>query len=221
VPADQLDDHVLQRFRQSRLGLLGLLYALPAIVIGLVGAAQGLFDEPGFLVFFGFFLVLAVFFAGGGIRTAVMQTTLTDQRLLVPRFMHSQQEIGLTEIAGVGLRYVAANRGSGWKLLVWRGDGPGVRLPVKQINYSAPPGQRPLLRQQVPALDWNWLNDSDAARAATAIYRQVLAVQGPAGLLATRDRQASADRRGGYETAFWSPDGRIGALPGFGRTEAS
>jgi hypothetical protein len=44
------------------------------------------------------------------------------------------------------------------------------------------------------------------------IFERTLACQGPAGLLATQRRQVTATPRGGIETAYWSPDGRIGAL---------
>jgi hypothetical protein len=64
-------------------------------------------------------------------------------------------------------------------------------------------------------LDWAYLADTEAGRAAVLIARQVAAVQGPAGQLEREARQVTAPSV--LDTAYWSPDDRVGPLPAAGR----
>lgn len=67
-------------------------------------------------------------------------------------------------------------------------------------------------RNYVPVLDWDYLAQTPQGQAATAIYNQALTVQGPHGPLAAQARQRTARSSGASETAYWSPDGVIGAI---------
>ena len=114
-----------------------------------------------------------------------------------------------------------------WQLKVWPTDDDSrwidssVVVYVKQTERGEPRGlsNRSGFRRRfrprwddVPVLDWDYLAETPLGQAATAIYNQALTVQGPQGRLATQARQRTARSPGASETAYWSPDGVIGAI---------
>jgi hypothetical protein len=157
-------------------------------------------------------LVLAAYVT---VRAALVAAVLTDREVRTPRALRGWRVLPLAEVTGVGLRFRANGRASGWQLLVWVGPARavGVRAaPPRLARSDGPPRTARGLNRFVPELDWDALADSGAGRSATAIAQRVVRIQGEHGLLGTEARQVSATNSGGFDTAYWSPDGRIGPL---------
>ncbi len=149
------------------------------------------------------------------IRAAAVAAVLTDSEVRTPRALRGWRVLPLAEVTGVGLRFRANGRASGWQLLVWIGDAGavGVRAaPPRPVRTDRAPRTARGLNSFVPELDWDALADSGAGRSATAIAQRVVRIQGDQGRLGTEARQVSATDSGGFDTAYWSPDGRIGPL---------
>jgi len=172
------------------------------------------------LVIFACFLSLLV------LRLASTSAFVTNRFVSTPR-LWGRRVISLVDITGVGLRYVPGERYYTWRLKVWPNDDDSrwadnsVVVDVKQMKRGEPRGLsnrtgfRKRLRARwdyVPVLDWDYLAQTPQGKAATAIYNQALAVQGPHGPLATHARQRTARSPGASETAYWSPDGELGAI---------
>ena len=145
--------------------------------------------------------------------------SLHARSLVLPRILHRDRRLPLTELTGIGLLYEIGGPRAGWFLRVWLIDGntygiPSVRSYARGHRAAdqpaAPPGTP---RRHRPKLDWQRQARTPAGRATLAVARQVLAVQGQSGPLATRAEQTAAPSYGTY-LAFWSPDGRIGWLDG-------
>jgi hypothetical protein len=160
------------------------------------------------------------------VRLAGTSTFLTNRFVSTPR-LWGRRVISLAEVTGVGLRYVPGQRFFTWQLKVWANlddsawIDSSVVVYVKQMERGEPRGLsnrmgfRKRLRHRwdyVPVLDWDYLAETPPGQAATAIYNQALTVQGPHGPLATQARQRTARSPGASETAYWSPDGVIGAI---------
>jgi hypothetical protein len=184
-----------------------------------------LHDWPQFVIF-GCFLSLLVPSLFLVLRLASTYAFVTNRFVSTPR-LWGRRVISLVEITGVGLRYVPGQRYFTWLLKVWPNDEDSrwadnsVVVDVKQMNRGEPRGLsnrtgfHKHLRAQwdyVPALDWDYLAQTPQGKAATAIYSHALAVQGPHGPLATHARQRTARSPGASETAYWSPDGELGAI---------
>lgn len=125
--------------------------------------------------------------------------------------------IGLSEIAGIGLLYSQfAGQYGGWSLYVWRDFGPMepagfLYRPRRRVNgsWATQPRYDPVADSELPALA-----ASRAAVVCQDIYRRDLAAQGSAGPLATLELQKHQPRvRLSPNTrviAYWSPDGQAG-----------
>jgi hypothetical protein len=178
------------------------------------------------VVIFGCFLSIVVPSLFLVLRLASTSAFVTDRFVSTPR-LWGRRVISLVEVTGVGLRYVPGQRYFTWRLKVWPNDDDSrwadnsVVVDVKQMKRGEPRGLsnrtgfRKRLRARwdyVPVLDWDYLAQAPQGKAATAIYSQAFAVQGPHGLLATHARQCTARSPGASETAYWSPDGGIGAI---------
>jgi hypothetical protein len=174
----------------------------------------------------GFLLALPVPVIWQAVRLAGTSAFLTNRFVSTPR-LWGRRVISLAEVTGVGLRYVPGQRFFTWQLKVWPTDDDSrwidssVVVYVKQSERGEPRGLsnrsgfRKRLRppwDYVPVLDWDYLAQTLQRQAATAIYNQALTVQGPHGPLATQARQRTARSPGSSETAYWSPDGGIGAI---------
>lgn len=149
------------------------------------------------------------------VRVALARARLTGSAVIAPRVL-GRRTIPLTDIAGIGLHYASAGNGSGWRCFVWPAHGPRVALSVPPPSHTAPKGTRSRWRTRpgvAPAVDWDYVAGSPAGRAAIAVAERVSAVQGPRGPWATMHRETAATGRG-VETAFWSPTGASGPLPG-------
>jgi hypothetical protein len=148
-------------------------------------------------------------------RLALLRVVLTATHLSTPRILHGWTTVPLAEIAGVGMHYHSGGRAASWCLTVWCAQGSGIGINVEPPNHSAPRGQRTILKRPNRPLQVNWeyLADSPAGRAAQLISKQVTDFQGPGGLLATQQRQLTARVIGSGPTAYWSPDGRGGVIP--------
>jgi hypothetical protein len=176
------------------------------------------------VVFFGCWLALAVSCTFLAARRASTSAFLTRRFVSTPR-LRGRRVVSLIEVTGVGLRYVPGQ--FTWRVKVWHNDDnsawadSSVEVYVKQMERGEPRGVsnrkgfRRRLRPRwdyVPVLDWDYLARTPQGQAATAIYNQALAVQGPHGPLATQARQVTARSPGALDTAYWSPDGGIGAI---------
>ena len=153
---------------------------------------------------------------------------LSSTSLRIPKILRPAR-IPLSAIGGIGLvfhRSVPPVRmPSGWYLTVWRADGTSERtglvdLPMKFAGEPSGGAGTWRMSPDYDALastDFERLATTTAASAAVDIYRRVLAVQGPAGPLASLALQKHVP----YErwsnspaTAFWSPDGETGYADG-------
>lgn len=212
--ADSGSDDVVERFAAQRaIGLAAVVFAAISLLAVAV-LTVGILGTHAVLIFLSV-VVLATFPIASWmlVRLAVLRPTLRTTRLDTPRPLRGWRTVALSDIAGVGLRYVSNGRATGWRLLVWRREGPAIGITVAQPGHSAPAGHRPRLRPltgHVPHLDWDYLAASPAGKAALTISEQVTRVQGPGGPLATAARQVSSPR--GFDTAYWSPDGRTGVF---------
>ncbi|MEO7060356.1 MAG: hypothetical protein ABI083_11590 [Lapillicoccus sp.] len=147
------------------------------------------------------------------LRGALLPVVLTDTDVSTPGVVHGRRVVALDAVSGVGLRYLRSGRTNQWRLCVWDEQHGRVVLGVSGPNFSAPKDRRRLLLprgRSAPELDWDWVADSPAGKAALEIRGRVLAVQGPTGPLASLRREVTADA--GMDTAWWSPDGAIGPL---------
>ena len=175
-------------------------------------------------MFFGCWLALAVSCTFLAARRASTSAFLTRRLVSTPR-LRGRRVVSLIEVTGVGLRYVPGQ--FTWRVKVWHNDDnsawadSSVEVYVKQMERGEPRGvsNRQVFRRRlrprwdyVPVLDWDYLARTPQGQAATAIYNQALAVQGPHGPLATQARQVTARSPGALDTAYWSPDGGIGAI---------
>jgi hypothetical protein len=178
------------------------------------------------VMIFGCFLLLVVPSLFLISRLANSSAFVTSRLVSTPR-LWGRRVISLVEITGVGLRYVPGERYYTWRLKVWPNDDDSrwadnsVVVDVKQMKRGEPRGLsnrtgfRKRLRARwdyVPVLDWDHLAQTPQGKAATAIYNQALAVQGSQGPLATHARQRTARSPAAAETAYWSPDGGLGAI---------
>lgn len=174
------------------------------------------------------FVLTGLILAGAGfLADAALVAALSPQMMLredLIRIWHGFRftNIGVSEIAGVGLLYThVAGYGGDWRLAIWRDDGsrqdtacryrprrelaPGRKQPrwVRQAAYD------PVAASEIPALE-----ASRAAAVARDICRRVLAAQGPAGQLATRhlEKHEHPLRTAAFTQviAYWSPDGQAG-----------
>jgi hypothetical protein len=118
--------------------------------------------------------------------------------------------IGMNEIAGVGLLYIhmVASRGD-WRLYIWRDLGPPQPAGFSYRQGWGSPRYNPVADTELLALA-----ASRAAVVCRDIYYQVLAAQGSAGPLATRQLQKHQPpvllSRNSEVIAYWSPDGEAG-----------
>lgn len=182
---------------------------ITAIVVGIALGAWGAVVWGG--------LMLLLFLLGYVLgRQAFLHKRLTSHSLIVPRPLRGRRSIPLAEISGVGLRYSSAGRSSGWYLKLW------TDATAKTLNLSGPlryrvPGDRHVFQRTsgyVLAMDSTFLAGTPAGRVATTIFERACEVQGPNGPLITHAYQVTAPSRGGLHTAYWSPDGPCGPLPG-------
>jgi hypothetical protein len=150
------------------------------------------------------------------IRLSSLKSKLFDAYVTTPRPLAGWHIVRFTEITGVGMRYICAGRASGWRMFIWPQDGPPTRVFIPGPERIGPPrdfGRRVEPRTAwVPPLDWLEIYLTPAGDAAKQIYDRTIEVQGPDGLLATRQSQVTGSPSSGFETAFWSPDRRIGPL---------
>ncbi|UQX88371.1 hypothetical protein M6D93_19130 [Jatrophihabitans telluris] len=144
---------------------------------------------------------------------------LRQHTLVVPRYLHRSRRIPLETVAGVGLIYEIGGARAGWTMRLWTTDGSSYSVDAvrsfvrghRQKTAPRPPEGTPWRHR--PRLDWQAQANTRAGRATTAVFKQVVAVQGPSGPLVRLMEQCSAPSFGTY-LAFWSPDGRIGWLDG-------
>jgi hypothetical protein len=220
-------DSVIARFPAQRfLWAVAVGYVL-VMVIPAVMLIQGWRTHDwGRVVVGGFMLAVPIPTIWLAVRLAGTSAFLTNGFVSTPR-LWGRRVISLAEVTGVGLRYVPGQRLFTWRLKVWPADDDSrwidssVVVYVKQTERGEPRGLsnrsgfRKRLRPQwdyVPVLDWDYLAQTPQGQAATAIYNQALIVQGPHGPLATQARQSAARSPGSFETAYWSPNGAIGAI---------
>jgi len=220
-------DSVIARFPAQRLLWAVAVGYVLVMVIPAVMLIQGWRTHDwGQVVVGGFLLALPVPVIWLAVRLAGTSAFLTTRFVSTPR-LRGRRVISLAEVTGVGLRYVPGQRSFTWRLKVWPADDDSrwidssVVVYVKQTERGEPRGLsnrsgfRKRLRppwDYVPVLDWDYLAQTPQGQAARAIYNQALTVQGPHGPLATQARQRTARSPGSFETAYWSPDGGIGAI---------
>jgi hypothetical protein len=224
---DRSTDPVIARFPGQRFLWAFVAAGGFATVLFTLGLIQGwLAGDWVMVVFFGCWLALAFPFTFLAARRASTTAFLTRRFVSTPRFW-GRRVVSLVEVTGVGLRYVPGQKSFMWRVKVWRNDDnsawadSSVEVYVPQMERSEPRGvsNRTGFRKRVrpswdyvPVLDWDYLAQTPQGQAATAIYNQALAVQGPHGPLATQARQRTARSPGALQTAYWSPDGGIGAI---------
>jgi hypothetical protein len=176
----------------------------PSILLGVIGVVLALLGFP----------LLA--FSG---REVFRRPRLHARTLVLPRTFHRSRHVPLEQISGVGLLYEIGGPRAGWSMRIWLADGNTYGIDsVRSYARGKRPAQQPpppegTPRWHRPRLDWGAQARTPAGRAALAVTRQVLAVQGTAGVLATSMDQCFAPS---FETylAYWSPDGQIGWLGG-------
>lgn len=187
--------HVV-RFPPRRVLLLLLMPTyLFAAVLASWAAEQALADgQLATAVAAGVAAVAAVGGCGLVLRAACLRVVLTESAVIAPRLLHGRRTVPLDEIVGIGLRYASAGRGSAWAACVWPAEGRRIRLSIPPPSFSSPNGKRQRPGPGVaPALDWAYVADSPAGRAAIVIARRVAAVQGPNGRWSTMRREEHAD----------------------------
>lgn len=114
--------------------------------------------------------------------------------------------IGISEIAGVGLLYThTAGYGGSWRLTIWRGDGSYEATDFARLLRRNAAAYDPVASSELPALN--------ACRAATIsrdIYKRVAAAQGPDGQLATRHLASTVPEMPGNEPVALRSAKRLG-----------
>ena len=224
---DGSTDPVIARFPGQRFWWTSVAAWGFATVLFALGLIQGwLAGDWVMVVFFGCWLAMAVPSTFLAARRASTSAFLTKGFVSTPR-LWGRRVVSLVEVTGVGLRYVPGQKFFTWRVKVWHNDDnsawadSSVVVYVKQMERGEPRGvsNRTWFRRRlrprwdyVPVLDWDYLAKTPQGQATTAIYNQTLAVQGPHGPLATQARQVSARSPGALDTAYWSPDGGIGAI---------
>lgn len=200
----------------SHTALLALLVVLLACVMFLLASAVG--SVLGGLILGGLGLAL------GGVLLAAVSPLLMLRTDLI-RIWHGLRfiNIGISEIAGIGMLYIhTTGYGGCWRLTVWRDDGSSEATGLTYLLGKAPrlaPGKGPRWVRQaaydpVASSEIPALNASRAARVCKDIYQRVLAAQGPHGQLATRhlEQHQHPVRLTPYDQVigYWSPDGQVG-----------
>jgi hypothetical protein len=203
---------------------MGILWAylIMGIVVSCVGAgtlAAGLVQSPigvapavtgGIILVFG--LGLTALWRLVARPALLTETTLVRARPFKPR------EIDLADICGVGMVCQPSGRAGGWWVRVWVGD--GVETAIGGFRAGLAPwrdestGKRKSFQyfgDYVPPVDdSDRLSHTKAGQVAKLIYEQVLTVQGPAGVLATKQHQREATLSRFHtpeRTGVWGPDG--------------
>jgi hypothetical protein len=165
---------------------------------------------------------------------------LTESVLRLPKGLSGWVDLPIRDIAGVGLLYCQFPFGTGWgiegtsswALAVWRIDGTreldrAVCVPSPRPNVAKRERgsaryatlkprvvDEAFVEQLLAETDAQRLGASKPAQVAVDIYQRVLAIQGTAGPLATKQLQR-CDSWANSDTpplaiAFWSPDGTLG-----------
>jgi hypothetical protein len=210
-------DAVVETFPPKSPLAIGGYATAATIVVGILGAAVGglsVGSAVPIAVCAPLLLLLAPL-ALGCIRQGTIGPALTTTRLVLPNFLRGWQTVDLAAVGGVGLRYhlaTEANPGE-WRLLLWLDDGTQRSLKVgsvRRLGLWSTTWRDPRTEEEWRH-EWGLLAASPAGRAALRIAEQVRLVQGPHGLYDTRHDEISA-ARGSYETAYWSPGGRLGRL---------
>jgi hypothetical protein len=229
-------DVVVARFAPRRLpfvyglvmGGIGVMFGVTVCVVAskpMTGEQEAMMAIWGVVAFF------ALVATWAAVRAGTLRTALTSTHLRYPKAFWGWNFIPLAEISGVGLWYQNIGRGTfGWVLMVWKMDHDPRGIQVAPSPHGAPRGQRPSAFRhpfrviKVPPMDWDYLAARPAGRAALLINQQVLAAQGTTGTLAMQHRQTIDATTGVSAKAYWSPDGRCGAMtwvPPFHQRRAS
>jgi hypothetical protein len=193
-----------------------------------------------FLLCVGVFLILlGAWFMTLAFRPALV---LTQESVRIQRGAFHALDVPVKDIAGVGLVFMrfrsAGGHGPppGWYLTIWNGQEQAERIGIAYMpavwRNSGPRAAAKFLAKTTPHLptsavprfslknfdpaaetDAAKLGATHAARVANQIYQRVLALQGPAGLLADTEKQkhVPVDEEGAL--AFWSPAGTMSRVP--------
>lgn len=174
-------------------GFIGLA-SLLSLIGGLATA------QPASIITGAATLAVASPLAAGAARK-VRPVVLAETTVSIPT-LWTRRAQRLEDISWIAL-IRSTGRSPAWAVWWWTGDGNAKRSPLRLGAGTGSPDAE--LRSGRVA-------GSPAARAATAIYRQALAVQGPSGPLAGSARPFGAQAHLDGASAFWSPDGTSATL---------
>jgi hypothetical protein len=159
----------------------------------------------------GIFTAVMLPFAILGVVWMLRPTTLTGDRLLVPRGLHRHRVVALTDIAAVGMVYVHGSRSAGWDPYVWLGDGSRLRIPGQR--FAGQSVYRSAAKTAAHPPSWQKIADSPAGRMCQALRNAALAAEANrGGALASEHAgfRSPSDGDAGVALASWSADPAAG-----------